>query len=266
MESKVESKTESKTELKTEPSLKLSSAEKDLTPKSLPFDMFLETEIEHWRLRTFWTKEPETLAWIGSFPERGIFYDIGANIGLYSLFCAKNRPKMTIFAFEPQLENYSRLCQNILLNGFKNIIPVYAGAGQVNQVRMFCLKSVQAGSTGGKFGYFPDALQAPDVRNGILIKMDDFSLLFGIPNYVKVDTDGFEEDVLNGMHSLLRHQNLKSMLIEFDTSDPDKYFKQVKFILTRGMNLINQWNSFQPHSRDRRKKEGIQVENLVFSR
>jgi FkbM family methyltransferase len=269
MESKVEPKPESKTEL--------SPDEKHLTPKPLPFNMFVETDLERWRRSTFWTKEPETLAWISSFRDYSIFYDIGANIGLYSLFCAKNHPKMTIFAFEPQLENYTRLCQNILLNGFRNIIPVYAGAGQINRVWTFMSSHWEIGSTGGKFGYFADKnsdlvyfnSDNPDtsfVRDGILTRIDDFSALFGLPTYIKIDTDGFEQEVLNGMNYTLRNLSLASILVEFDTIDKDKYLKGVKYVMHRGLNLVNQWNGFQPHSRDRRKEEGIQVENLIFSR
>ena len=42
-----------------------------------------------WRVKTFFTKEPDTLKWIDNFKEDEIFWDIGANIGLYSLYAAK---------------------------------------------------------------------------------------------------------------------------------------------------------------------------------
>ena len=44
-----------------------------------------------WRVKTFFTKEPDTLNWIDNFKEDEIFWDIGANIGLYSLYAAKKK-------------------------------------------------------------------------------------------------------------------------------------------------------------------------------
>jgi len=42
-----------------------------------------------WRAKTFSSKEPETLSWIDSFVKDSIFWDIGANIGLYSIYSNK---------------------------------------------------------------------------------------------------------------------------------------------------------------------------------
>jgi hypothetical protein len=39
--------------------------------------------------KTFFTKEPETLAWIDIFERGSVFYDVGANIGLYSIYAVK---------------------------------------------------------------------------------------------------------------------------------------------------------------------------------
>jgi hypothetical protein len=41
-----------------------------------------------WRVRTFASKEPETLNWIDQFKDESIFWDVGANIGLYSIYSA----------------------------------------------------------------------------------------------------------------------------------------------------------------------------------
>ncbi len=44
-----------------------------------------------YRADTFSSKEPETLAWIDNFSENSIFWDIGANVGLYSIYAAKKK-------------------------------------------------------------------------------------------------------------------------------------------------------------------------------
>ena len=53
-----------------------------------------------WRVDTFSSKEPETLEWIDSLPEGSVLWDVGANVGLYSVYAAKKR-RCRVWAFEP---------------------------------------------------------------------------------------------------------------------------------------------------------------------
>ena len=64
--------------------------------------------LAQWRGRTHLTKEPETIAWIDGFNEGDVFYDIGANIGVYSLYAAFKK-KTQVFAFEPSPFNFATL-------------------------------------------------------------------------------------------------------------------------------------------------------------
>ena len=56
--------------------------------------------LNEYRVNTFLTKEPETINWINTFKEKDIFWDIGANIGLYSIY-ASVISKCKVFSFEP---------------------------------------------------------------------------------------------------------------------------------------------------------------------
>ena len=51
---------------------------------------FTPNAICQFRADTFSTKEPEMLEWIDDYGDNGVFFDIGANIGLYSVYFAKN--------------------------------------------------------------------------------------------------------------------------------------------------------------------------------
>ena len=53
-----------------------------------------------WRVKTFFTKEPETIAWMGEFGSGEVMVDVGANVGMYSIWAAKTRG-VRVFAFEP---------------------------------------------------------------------------------------------------------------------------------------------------------------------
>lgn len=58
-----------------------------------------------WRAETLLTKEPETIEWINSFGEGCVFWDIGANVGIYSMYAAL-KTKANVLAFEPAASNY----------------------------------------------------------------------------------------------------------------------------------------------------------------
>jgi hypothetical protein len=57
-----------------------------------------------WRYKTFATKEPETLKWIDEMEANSVFWDIGANVGLYSIYAAMNKNSKFI-SFEPSVFN-----------------------------------------------------------------------------------------------------------------------------------------------------------------
>lgn len=66
-----------------------------------------------------------------------IFYDVGANIGLYSLYAAKLRPTCRVFAFEPVSHNFGNLCENLLLNRVANVTPAPSRSRTVRRLRPF---------------------------------------------------------------------------------------------------------------------------------
>ena len=83
------------------------------------------SETINWRVSRFFTNEPEILDWINSFrknKDKIVFWDIGANIGLYSLYAATIHKKISVFSFEPSIKNLLSLLKNILINKlFKKI-------------------------------------------------------------------------------------------------------------------------------------------------
>ena len=73
-------------------------------------------ELNHFRVTTFATKEPETLEWIDQLPEGCVLWDIGANVGLYTVYAALRR-NCHVVAFEPSVFNLELLTRNLHLNG-----------------------------------------------------------------------------------------------------------------------------------------------------
>src|SRR4051794_22030831 len=60
-------------------------------------------------------REPETIAWIDAFETPCLFWDVGANVGTYSLYAAL-RPEISVVAFEPSPATYAALSRNIEAN------------------------------------------------------------------------------------------------------------------------------------------------------
>lgn len=227
---------------------------------NLPFKLIQETSFEKWRADTFWTKEPETLHWILSFECYKCFYDIGANIGIYSLYAAKRFPSLLVYAFEPQLENFISLCRNIKLNNLDNIIPVFGGCGKNTTILSF--KQPDDNKAGATGGYFFETLKPPH-RKTPIYAIDNRPDNFLLPDYIKIDTDGEESGILKGMALLLRQQLIDSMLIEIDKNDLNS---QIAFLAEHGYKVDESYDGILGHSKHRRKIEGIDVENIVFKR
>jgi tRNA1(Val) A37 N6-methylase TrmN6 len=74
-----------------------------------------------WRKETFDTKEPETIEWIDSFEKETVFWDIGANVGVYSLYAALH-PSVKVLSFETAASNFYILNKNIEINNLANQI------------------------------------------------------------------------------------------------------------------------------------------------
>ena len=71
-------------------------------------------QLNRFRIDTFSTKEPETLEWIDTIPNNSTLWDIGANVGLYSIYAAKAK-NCKVIAFEPSVFNLELLARNIFI-------------------------------------------------------------------------------------------------------------------------------------------------------
>ncbi|MCP3680253.1 MAG: FkbM family methyltransferase [Gammaproteobacteria bacterium] len=216
----------------------------------------VETDIEQSRYDSFWTKEPETIKWIESFESNAVFLDIGANIGLYSLYCASLYPDINIYAYEPMYENFKRFKDNISLNKFSNITVFNAAISNTNNCMRFEPKSVEIGSSGGQL--------IKETGTGIYVSCTKIDDLWLQPDYIKIDIDGQENKVIEGAMHTIKRGIVKSWLIEFD--DKVDAFDNLELFIKNGYTIKNEFQIMHNHSRYRRAREGIEVENVVFTK
>jgi FkbM family methyltransferase len=175
--------------------------------------------------RDFETREPETLAWIESFETPCRFWDVGANIGVFSLY-AGLRSGIDVRAFEPAAASYAALCRNIQVNELAHSVQAYCVAlSDHNQLSYLNLSGTNAGSVFNVFASSEDCFGneiGVVFRQGMVgFSIDGFRRLFGLPapNYLKIDVDSTEERILAGASETLREPELRSVLLELEAAD-----------------------------------------------
>ncbi|MGE9984674.1 FkbM family methyltransferase [Desulfovibrio sp. SGI.169] len=184
---------------------------------------YVTNPLTAFRVETFYTKEPETLQWIEGFSDNEVLWDIGANIGLYSVYAAKKR-NAKVYAFEPSVFNLALLAKNIHANKLtRNITVVPLALSRDSKSALFKIGGDDGVAEGGACSSF----DADFDFSGNPFKTDFSYQTAGItgdalcslniapePNYIKLDVDGIEHYILAGLQCTLKKDTVKSILVE----------------------------------------------------
>lgn len=181
------------------------------------------------RVRTLMTKEPETLRWIDSFKAGEVLWDIGANVGCYSLYAASRGVK--VIAFEPSPVNYWLLISNSAINNFSIYITALPfGLSNLTGVQIW-QPNISAGSADNQINTLKSGgcgLQTYRIDD--LIAMNTL----GFPTHIKLDVDGIERLILEGAEATLADPRLRTVLCEVDESDEAEADAILKLMLSKG--------------------------------
>ena len=195
---------------------------------------------------TFFSKEPETLDWIDNFKENSTLYDIGANIGLYSIYAAKTK-NCSVNAFEPCFFNTDYLAKNIYKNSLHkniNIFPIVLG--DINQLISFNTPNTMSGNalSQANFKSSANSFAAECIYNLPCFTLDIIIKYFKLkqPDYLKIDVDGAELEILKGSKVTLK--KVKSILIEVDNSNLLKKDKITEILINNQFKLEFQTKAF----------------------
>lgn len=172
-----------------------------------------------WRAKTVLSEEPMLIQWMDElFNDSTIFLDIGANVGSYSIY-ATTKGVSSVYSCELDLLNCSILYQNIVSNNLTSTIQVlpFPASSTCRVVDIF-FRDFSPG----------DALQSmdrnspfPTVRSHrahslkmLAAPLDQVFATYSLdlPTHVKIDVDGNELEVINGMKNILA--NAKSVYFE----------------------------------------------------
>jgi FkbM family methyltransferase len=167
-------------------------------------------DAELWRARTLFTKEPGTIAWLQQLTEGDVFYDIGANVGCYTLYASRLvGPAGHVVAVEPHPANAAALLRNIAVNGLTNVTVLTSPLGQCVGVERLKLGDLQAGTSGSVVGNTEGVMTC-------VTSIDYLRLRALIPaaSFVKIDVDGNELLILLGMVNTLKADGIRALQVE----------------------------------------------------
>jgi FkbM family methyltransferase len=202
----------------------LSFAEIELNGRVIRY--CVSSPASEWRVRTLFTKEPGTIDWIESFNPGEALVDVGANVGMYSIYAAAVR-LARVFSFEPESQNYAELCRSIYFNEAvrKDMLAWCAAIGdQPVEVSRLLIRKLNTGDSFHDFGE-PSrdySAQSRFAQGSVAFSLDHLVATGAIPapDHVKIDVDGHEHKVIHGMRGLLERRALRTVLVESDPSLP----------------------------------------------
>jgi FkbM family methyltransferase len=180
-----------------------------------------------WRVDTIHEKEPCTLAWIAGFDRTDVLIDIGANVGMYTIWAAATRG-VTVFAFEPEAQNYALLNRNILFNRLERRVKAYClGLSDKAGLSELYMGDVTAGGSchalGEAIDYKYEPLPVVFAQGCMSARLDDLVSSGQVPGptHIKIDVDGIEPKVVAGARETLKNRAVRSALIELNLNLSD---------------------------------------------
>ncbi|HKZ78747.1 MAG TPA: FkbM family methyltransferase [Pyrinomonadaceae bacterium] len=192
-----------------------------------PIRFYCPAQLPAGRAENLLRKEPETIEWIDSFSDGSVFWDVGANVGVYSLYAAAGH-NVSVLSFEPLAANFHVLSKNIELNAFGSRVTAYCvalcgatGLGVLNMASSAMGAALsQFGQPGDKSPYCSDHTVC-SMHGMIGFSIDDFIGQFDppFPTYMKLDVDGLELTIIEGARRTLQNPKLRSLMVELSLSN-----------------------------------------------
>ena len=223
----------------------------------------------------FFTREPETIEWINSFKEGGnkiIFWDIGANIGIYSIYAALKHSNIDVISFEPSTSNLRILSRNIAINKLEEKIKInqFPLSNKENKYSIFREEKFIEGTTYHMWGEnfnFEGKTFAPANSYKIYGTSINYLLdnkILEIPDYIKIDVDGIEHLILEGSSKYLKDSKIKSLSIELN----GKFEKQIDtvFKIMKENNFSLKQKKRAEYLKDYKDFRNEKIYNYVFEK
>jgi FkbM family methyltransferase len=208
----------------------LSCLEIEVDGRTLRYSAAEGSRLIQGRVTTIFAKEPTTIPYLETFEPDEVFLDVGANIGLYSVYAAA-MTGCRVYCLEPEALNFAELNKNIYLNGLNDrVLAFCAAAGDEPGVGELLLGAFAVGYSHHDYGestwqtdmkWSEEVSVKPGARirqGSICVSIDDLVASGTVPqpHHIKIDVDGHEPKVIRGAQKTLASPALKTVLVEVD--------------------------------------------------
>jgi FkbM family methyltransferase len=220
-----------------------------------------------WRAESLFEKEPVTLQWMSRLGADDVLADVGANVGMYSIWAAKVGGAR-VWAFEPESQNFALLNRNIVLNGLGGRVRAYCVAlSDRPGYSELHLSEFSLGGSGHSLGEPVDFRLQPAQRaysqGCVAATLDELVAAQAMPppSHLKIDVDGFEHKVLAGAERTLRDARLRSLIVELNPAlEPHR-------AALRSLEALGwRWDAAQVAAAERKEGPFKGLAEYVFSR
>lgn len=152
--------------------------------------------------------------------------DVGANYGVYSI-CFAKQIRGSVYAFEPAAETADFLRQSVAANNCDNIVIENKAVSDRNG------KSYLTTSVNAEMNHISPTNQGEAIE---LVKLDDYIPADIIIDFVKIDAEGHELNVLKGMEKIIKAQH-PSIMFEIVNKDSNVDNNVLDYLLSHGYQL-----------------------------
>jgi FkbM family methyltransferase len=163
-------------------------------------------------------EDAETLFFRGQISDSSVCFDVGANIGYYSLLFASLNRSGSVHSFEPVPLNYHLLSINALLNGFANLHANLCAIAEKEGSAELTISTDSAYSSLMHAGRKPVANKIRSALTTIDAYCSKHDI--GRIDVLKVDVEGAEGNVLSGAHEVLRDPQRRPRTVMLELYEP----------------------------------------------
>ena len=212
------------------------------------------------RAKNSYTAEKSTMYWIDNYIKKDdVVYDIGANVGAYSLLIGKKMKMLNgtgqVYAIEPESLNFAKLNINTHINDLCSFVkPLCMSIGDNISILDLNITDFMPGASRS----FQDS-SGVHTQLSYSTTIDNLSFMEGMkfPNHIKIDVDGLEwlivQHMEKTMEKTMEDQRLKTIVVEVNEGRD----------LT--LHLIDAYG-FEYVTHDKWVNGGKEVHNILFAR
>jgi FkbM family methyltransferase len=161
-----------------------------------------------WRFA--WPFEPKTMRFLlRSAEPSDTFLDVGAHIGLYAVGLARRVAR--VYALEPEPSNFTLLMRNVVINGLQSkVVALPVALSDRDGWAELCVQKSSGAHTLEKSEGCEKTVKVLTLRMDTLVRLLNLKTI----EIVKIDVEGHEMKVINGMENILQKNPPRVLVIE----------------------------------------------------